>query len=139
MQGPLDVEAIRKVDAGIMTANQAFTKGGILSKIGRSCLEDCSNKEKAHALEILALFASMEIASLILLLRDLGEQKPRIFLAGSPASLIEKRVSELLERDVRSLERCTAAIGCAYISKDVYFGARSILGLMVDLRAHFRE
>jgi putative methanogenesis marker protein 12 len=139
MQGPLDVEAIRNVDAGIMTANEAFTRGGILSKIGRSHLEDCSYKEKANALEILALFAAMEVASLILLLRDLGEQKPKIFLAGSPASLIEKRVAELLERDVQSIERCTAAIGCAHISKDVYFGARSILGLMVDQRARFKR
>ena len=32
MQGPLDVEAIRDVDSGKMTANQAFNCGGILSK-----------------------------------------------------------------------------------------------------------
>ena len=38
MQGPLDVEAIRDVDAGKMTANQAFASGGILRKMKRATL-----------------------------------------------------------------------------------------------------
>jgi putative methanogenesis marker protein 12 len=134
MQGPLDVEAIRNVDAGRMTANEAFTRGGILPKMGRSSLVECSSLENASALEILALFAAMEIAALILLMRDLDESEPKLFLAGSPSLLIDKRVSELLGRDVVSLGRCAAAKGCALIAKDIFFGASSILGIEVDYR-----
>ena len=137
MQGPLDVEAIRNIDAGRMTANEAFTQGGILPKMGRSSYEECSSLEKASALETLALFAAMEIAALILLLRDLGESKPALFLAGSPAVLIEKRVAELLGKSVKPLGRYRAAQGCACIAKDVFLGARNIMGIPVaELARH---
>jgi putative methanogenesis marker protein 12 len=139
MQGPLDVEAIRNIDAGRMTANEAFTRGGILSKLGRSSLEECSSSENTCALETLALFAAMEISALILLLCDLGESKPELFLAGSPALLIEKRVAKLLSRDVVSLGRCSAAKGCACIAQDIFSGARTILGLKVDDRVGLKE
>jgi putative methanogenesis marker protein 12 len=138
MQGPLDVEAIRNIDAGRMTANEAFTRGGILSKLGRSSLAECSSSENTSALETLALFAAMEISALILLLCDLGESKPELFLAGSPALLIEQRVAMLLGRDVVSLGRCAAAKGCACIAQDIFSGARSILGLKVDARVGLR-
>ena len=46
VQGPLDVEAIREVDSGEMTANEAFTRGGIFAKMGRSCLEECSRMRR---------------------------------------------------------------------------------------------
>ncbi len=134
-QGPLDVEAIRDVDAGRMTANQAFTQGGILRRLRKLSLEECSPEERDLALETLALFAAMEISALDVLLRDLGETEPKLFLAGSPAPLIEVRVSELLCRNVRSLGRCAAAKGCALIARDVFFGADQILGIAVDERA----
>jgi putative methanogenesis marker protein 12 len=133
MQGPLDVEAIRDVDSGKMTANQAFNCGGILSKMGRVNLEQCLPEEESLALESLSLFAAMEINALLVLCRDRGEPKPDIFLAGSPAAKISSRVSELLGRDVRPLERCAAAQGCAWIAKDIFSGSRSILGLQVDM------
>ena len=134
-QGPLDVEAIRDVDAGRMTANQAFTQGGILRRLCRSSLDECSPEEQDYALETLALFAAMEISALDILLRDLGEMEPLLFLAGSPAPQIEKRVSELLCREVRSLGKCAAAKGCALVARDVFFGADQILGIAVDERA----
>jgi len=139
IQGPLDVEAIRKVDAGLMTANEAFTRGGILAKTGFSSLEECSPAERSHALETLALFAAMEIAGLMILMRDLGEPNPDLFLAGSPAPMLRKRVSDLVGRDIKSLERFAAAKGCACIAEDVFKGCESILGLEVDERARFRE
>lgn len=134
-QGPLDVEAIRNVDAGRMTANQAFTCGGILRKVGAESLEGCSVEQRKDALESLALFAAMEISAMTVLLRDLGETLPRLFLAGSPAYLIEERVSELLDREVFSLGRCASAQGCAWIAEDIYAGAKSILGIEVDEHA----
>jgi len=138
VQGPLDVEAIRKVDAGMMTANEAFTRGGILAKMGLSSLEECSAAEKSYALQTLSLFAAMEIAAMIILMRDLGEPRPDLFLAGSPSPIIRERVSELLGRDVKSLERFSAAKGCACIAEDVFKGRESILGLAVDEGARFK-
>lgn len=134
-QGPLDVDAIRGVDAGKLTANEAFTRGGILAKMGKSKLEECTPEERSMALESLALFAAMEIGALLVLMRDLGEPEPRLFLAGSPAPLIEQRVAGLLGRDVGVLGKCAAAVGCARIAEDVFLGAKSILGLEVDARA----
>jgi len=133
MQGPLDVEAIRDIDSGKMTANQAFNCGGILSKMGRANLEQCLPEEESLALESLSLFAAMEINALLVLCRDRGVENPDLFLAGSPAAKLSQRVSELLGRGVQPLESSAAAQGCAWIAKDVFGGSKSILGLEVDL------
>ena len=134
-QGPLDVEAIRAVDSGKMTANQAFSRGGILSKLGHSTLDECSPEERDMALDSLALFAAMETRAMEVLLRDLGESSPALYLAGSPALEIESLVSELLGREITSLGRFSAAQGCAMIAEDVFNGSPNILGLKVDERA----
>jgi len=132
LQGPLDVEAIREVDSGKKTANQAFNCGGILTKMGRASIGECQPEEESLALESLSLFAAMEINAILVLCRDLGKPNPDIFLAGSPAAKISPRVSELLGREVRPLDGCAAAQGCAWIAKDVFSGVECILGLVVD-------
>jgi len=134
LQGPLDVQAIRDVDSGKLTANQAFNWGGILSKIGRKGLDQCSPEERHLAMETLALFAAMEMAALLVLCRDRGLECPQLFLAGSPAREIEPRVSALLDRRVVPLERSAAAQGCARIAEDVFAGKENILGIAVDER-----
>jgi putative methanogenesis marker protein 12 len=134
LQGPLDVQAIRDVDSGKLTANQAFNWGGILSKIGRKGLDQCSPEERHLAMETLAIFAAMEMAALLVLCRDLGHEDPKLFLAGSPAREIEPRVSAHLDRRVVPLERSAAAQGCARIAEDVFAGKENILGIAVDER-----
>ena len=134
LQGPLDVQAIRDVDEGKLTANQAFNWGGILSKMGRKGLDQCSPEERHLATESLALFAAMEISALLLLCRDLGREDVQLFLAGSPAKEIEPRVSALLGKGVRPLEGSAAAQGCAWIAEDVFAGEKSVLGIAVDER-----
>ena len=138
-QGPLDVQAIRDVDSKLITANSAFTRGGILPKWGRSSLEECSLEEREMALESLALFAAMEVAALLVLCRDRGSEKPDIFLAGSPAARIEPLVSALLGRRAGVLDRCAAAQGCALIAKDVYGGAEEIIGIGVENERDIRK
>ena len=133
LHGPLDVAAIRKVDAGKMTANEAFTRGGILRKRGLT-LKGCTDSEKEAAFEALALYAAMELSAMGVLLRDLGAAEPALYLAGDPASRISGRVSELLGREVLPLASCDAALGCALIAEDVYKGAGEVLGLRVDAR-----
>ena len=132
MQGPLDVQAIRDVDSRRMTANQAFNCGGIISKMGKKSLEECSIAERAAAMESLSLFAAMEVSALMVLCRDLGEDAPDIFLAGSPAASMCRRVCKLLGRAVQPLGRCAAAEGCAWVARDVFHGEKSILGIPVQ-------
>ena len=134
LQGPLDVQAIRDVDSGKLTANQAFNWGGILSKMKRMGLDQCSPEERHLAMETLALFAAMEMAALLVLCRDRGLECPQLFLAGSPAREIEPRVSAHLDRRVVPLERSAAAQGCARIAEDVFAGKENILGIAVDER-----
>ena len=134
LQGPLDVQAIRDVDRGMMTANQAFNWGGILSKMGRKGLDQCSAEERHLAMESLALFAAMEISALQVLCRDRGHEDPELFLAGSPAREIVPMVSAHLDRAVLPLERSAAAQGCAWIAEDVFAGRENILGIAVDER-----
>jgi putative methanogenesis marker protein 12 len=139
IQGPLDVEDIRAVDSGKMTANQAFSHGGILAKLGYSSLEECGPQLRKHVLDSLALFAAMEISAMEVLLRDRGESSFGLYLAGSPAPEIESRVSKLLGREVKPLGRCAAANGCALIAEDVFYGCDSIMGLKVNNRARMRR
>lgn len=133
LHGPLDVAAIRKVDARMMTANEAFTRGGILRKQGLT-LKSCTEEEKFAAFEALALYAAMELSAMGVFLRDLGAASPALYLAGDPASRIAGRVSDLLGREVSPLKSCDAALGCALIAEDVYKGAGEVLGLRVDER-----
>ena len=137
LHGPLDVNAIRQVDSGKMSANQAFTVGGIVRKLGVDTLEDCDPDKKRRALETLALFAAMELSAMGVLLRDLGAAQPGLYLAGDPAPLIAPRVSELLDRKVRPLASCDAALGGALIARDVYRGAENVLGVGVDERVRY--
>ncbi|MHC1631925.1 MAG: methanogenesis marker 12 protein [Methanotrichaceae archaeon] len=132
LHGPLDVEAIRNVDSGKITANQAFTNGGILRKLGVGSLDECSPNLKKQALETLALFSSMELSAMQVLLKDLGAPEPKLYLAGDPAFQIAGQVSVLMSREVRPLDNCDAALGCALIAEDVYRGKKNILGLEVD-------
>ncbi|OEU41469.1 hypothetical protein BGV40_14795, partial [Methanosarcina sp. Ant1] len=74
--GPLDLQAIRDVDSGLRTANQAFIEAGTLKMTPYKDREELlSAAEKGEssallALDTIALFAAMEIASMQLLLRE---------------------------------------------------------------------
>lgn len=141
LQGPLDVEAIREVDAGRTTANRAFSSGGILAKLGFSSLDGCPEDVRKSALETLALFSAMEMAAVALFLRDVGASEPDLFIAGDPAPLIADRVSSLIGRRVMPLGSFASADGCAMIAEAVFEGEDCIMGIEVDgrLRARMRE
>jgi putative methanogenesis marker protein 12 len=132
IQGPLDVDAIRAVDAGKMTANEAFNFGGILPKLGYASLAECPDDLRSFALESLGLFAAMEISAMKIIMKDVGEPSPAILVAGDPSERIRSRVSALLDGEVLALGKLDAAIGCAMVAKDVFYGAESALGIEVD-------
>lgn len=127
-QGPVDLQLLRLIDDGELTANEAFSNAGILSKIW--------HKEKDEALfsDTLSLFVAMEISALRVLMRDYYVPNCEVFLTGSEGEKesIKERINRLLDLKSRTLTRYSAAIGCAEIAKDVFYGERDILGIEVE-------
>ncbi len=122
LQGPLDLQAIRDVDAGLLTANEAFSRGGI-QKGG------ATEREKVATL---ALYVAMEISALQTLLHDYSTQGA-VFLAGSAAPVVKEYVDDLLSTSSILLDPWCAATGCAMVARDVSEGAPEIMGIRVDL------
>jgi len=120
-QGPLDLQAIRDVDAGLKTANEAFSTGGILKR----------NMGEEKMIDTLALYVAMEINALDILLKDY-DVSASVFLAGASALRVKQLVDGLLHSESTLLEPWSAALGCAEIAKDVYEGADNIMGITVD-------
>ena len=117
LHGALDVDAIRRVDAGKCTANEAFQHAGV----------DFSLPE-SERIRTVAMFAAMECAALRLLNRTAN-----VALAGSLAPVIAPEVKLLLGYDVAVYDEWCACRGLAKIARDVFSGSHDILGLAVDL------
>lgn len=114
--GALDVDAIRRIDRGESTANDAFLHAGV----------DHTMPPELRV-ETMAMFAAMECASMLLL-----NPGANVALAGSMAPAIALRVEELLSRDITVYDEWCAARGLARIARDVFTGATDILGLAVE-------
>jgi hypothetical protein len=133
--GPLDLQAIRDVDAGLMTANDAFSTAGVTRLIPFKTLDimlaalEHNDPDALWAFDTIAVFAAMEIASFLLLIPD-----GRVFTAGSVGSmdLVRGRISSLVKKDVTVLGKLAAAVGLAQIARDVHGGKKDILGIGVD-------
>ena len=115
--GALDVAAIRKIDAGEITANEAFLSAGVNHTL-----------PEGERLPAVAMFAAMECAALLLLNR-----RARVALAGSLGPLVSDQVSTLLGREVAAYDQWCASSGLALIARDVFSGRKEILGIGVDM------
>lgn len=115
--GALDVEAIRRIDRGESTANDAFLHAGL----------DYTMPPDLRV-EAMAMFAAMECASMLLI-----NPGAKVALAGSMAPGIAPGVESLLTRKVTVYDEWCASRGLARIARDVFSGATDILGLAVDL------
>ncbi|MCQ1539363.1 methanogenesis marker 12 protein [Methanocalculus taiwanensis] len=115
--GALDVDAIRRIDEHQQTANEAFMQAGVSTNLP----EDLWKRT-------IAMFAAMEIASMLLLAKD-----AQIALAGSCAPRIAKEVRNLLERDIAIYDEWAASRGLSMIAHDINAGKREILGINVDI------
>jgi len=115
--GALDVDAIRRIDAGECTANEAFQHAGVNFSL-----------PEEERLPAIALFAAMECAAL----RLLNPRAP-IALAGSLAPLIAQEVKSILGCDVTVYDEWCASRGLSKIARDVFSGRKTILGLDTDL------
>ena len=114
--GALDVDAIRRIDRGDSTANDAFLHAGVDNTMPPDI-----------RVETMAMFAAMECAAMLLV-----NPSAQIALAGSMAPSIAPGVEALLARDVAVYDEWCAARGLARIARDVFSGATGILGLAVD-------
>ena len=117
LHGALDVDAIRRIDVGVSTANEAFQHAGVKFSLP----ED-------ERIQSVAMFAAMECAALLLL-----NSQARVALAGSLAPIIAPEVKTLLGQDVAVFDEWCASSGLIRIAHDVFRGSTSILGLDVDL------
>ncbi|MGZ4905140.1 MAG: methanogenesis marker 12 protein [Halobacteriota archaeon] len=123
LQGPLDLQAIRDVDMGLLSANEAFSRGGV---------QKCTHESEGERIATLALYVAMEINALQTLIHDYSTQGT-VFLAGSAAPLVKGLVDELLSTSSILLDPWCAAIGCAAVAREAWEGAADILGIGVDL------
>lgn len=134
--GPLDLQAIRDVDSGLITANDAFSTAGVTKIIPYKSLDallealDKNDKDALWAFDTIAVFAAMEVASFLMLIPD-----ARVFTAGSVGSMeiVTARMSGLLKKEIRVLGKLSAAVGLAQIARDVHGGKKDILGIAVDM------
>lgn len=117
MHGALDVDAIRNIDAGKVTANEAFQHAGVNFTLPEN--------ERMRAV---AMFAAMECAALRLL-----NPQAKVALAGSLAPIIAPEVRNLLGCDVAVYDEWCASRGLVRIARDVFSGKKKILGLDVNL------
>jgi putative methanogenesis marker protein 12 len=127
-QGPIDLQLLRLIEEGVLSANEAFSNAGLLRK---RWLKE-SNEELVS--DTLSLFAAMEISAMRVLMRDYDASNCNVFLTGSEGEKegVKKRINRLLGSKCETLTRYSAAIGCAEIAKDVFYGEKSILGIEVE-------
>jgi putative methanogenesis marker protein 12 len=117
IHGALDVDAIRKVDAGEWTANEAFQHAGVNYSL-----------PEGERMRAVAMFAAMECAALRLL-----NTRARVALAGSLAPVIAEEVRALLCLEITVYDEWCASRGLSRIAREVFSGKREILGLEVEL------
>ena len=117
LHGALDVDAIRKIDEGNCTANEAFQHAGVNFSV-----------PEPERMRTVAMFAAMECAAMRLL-------NPRavVALAGSLAPVVAPEVTAILGSNIAVYDEWCASRGCARIARDVFSGSQEILGLGVDL------
>ena len=117
LHGALDVDAIRKVDAGKWSANEAFQNAGVNFSL-----------PEGERMRTIAMFAAMECTALRLL-----NSRAKVALAGSLAPVIADEVRGLLGCDVAVYDEWCASRGLVRIARDIFSGKQGILGLDVDL------
>lgn len=117
VHGALDLDAIRAVDEGSCSANDAFLHAGVESSL-----------PPEGRIPALAMFAAMECAALSLL----APGAP-VALCGSLAGPVCEGVTSLLGKKPLVLDEWTAARGLSAIAREVFSGRVSeILGIPVE-------
>jgi len=144
LHGPIDLEMIREIDSKKITANEAFSTGGIIKIIKdryrgvENTLEEilrCYKKDNrcVLAIESLILSVAMEINALMVL-----NPNRDVVLTGSLVNIrefaIPERLKEYIDGNFYLLKGESGALGGALIAEDILKGVRNILGIEVDCR-----
>ena len=144
LHGPIDLEMIREIDSKKITANEAFSTGGIIKIIKdryrgvENSLEEilrCYKKDNrcVLAIESLILSVAMEINALMVL-----NPNRDVVLTGSLVNIrefaIPERLKEYIDGNFYLLKGESGALGGALIAEDILKGVRNILGIEVDCR-----
>ncbi|MCK4475423.1 MAG: methanogenesis marker 12 protein [Methanophagales archaeon] len=131
-QGPIDLQTLRDIEDGRISANDAFSNAGVLRK---EWIKASGGNEEL-AMDALSLFVAMEISAMRVLMKDYGvdAREYKIFLTGSVGEKeeIKRRIDRLLDVKTETITKYSAAIGCAEIAKDVFYGEKTILGIEVE-------
>lgn len=115
--GAIDVEGIRKIDEGELTANEAFLHAGVTHTL-----------PEKDWIPTIAMFSAMECAAMLLL-----DPNARVALAGTLAPKVAGEVRALLGREIHVYDEWCASDGIALITRDVFGGIDNILGLDADM------
>lgn len=117
--GPLDMEAIREIDRGKISANRAFYRAGA-RKI----------RDKKLALKSMVMSIRMEVSSF---LSEIAPEAIVITGSAGASSEIFRRLKPLKKvARVFRINGYSAAIGSAEIARDVLLGRKDFLGIRSD-------
>lgn len=147
VHGPLDLEMIRDIDEGRITANEAFSNAGAIKIAGirdkvanvkNILFENYSNGDANAklAVDTLIMTVAMEIGGLI----QVSQNKiDGIVLTGSIGSCknpfdFEKEVNRYFNNEypIKVISKESGAIGACQIAVDVFNGKKEILGIPVE-------
>jgi len=146
VHGPLDLEMIRAIDEGKLTANEAFSTAGavkianINTKVAymkNELLKNLVERDKKAKLAIDTLV--MTVAMEIFALAGIAKNKiDGIVLTGSLGSMknpidFENELNKYLKDEfpIKILSSMSGSIGSALIARDVFNGTKNILGIGV--------
>ncbi|MDR0910973.1 MAG: methanogenesis marker 12 protein [Methanobrevibacter sp.] len=147
IHGPIDLDMIRKIDEGKITANEAFSNAGAIkianinTKVALSkdeLFKKYKNKDKKAILAVntMVMTIAMEIFGLIGISKN---KLDGIVLTGSIGSLNEPfnfkdKLNEYLKNkyEITIINSDSGAYGAAKIAKAVYEKEKEILGIPVD-------
>jgi putative methanogenesis marker protein 12 len=146
IHGPLDLEMIRDIDEGLKTANQCFSQAGAVKVAGldeevsqaRDVLLEkyqFDDPKAKLALDTMIMTILMEICGL----NGISQSKLEgVVLTGSIGSMREPfDFYGRLSRELKNVGECillpptSGSLGSAQIARDVFHGAKKILGIKV--------
>lgn len=145
LQGPLDVEDIRRIDSMKITANDAFSTSGIGIGLGgwEKTVKRWEKKDAKGLRYLDALVSSVcsEIISSMIYYENVNEIE-YIVLTGTVGSMkspinFERRVKEKIRKifdiEIKSFDRFSSCRGALMIAEDVFNGKKDILGIKVSI------
>ena len=133
LHGPLDLETIRRIDSGEVSANKAFYTSGAIKILegDKNLIFDLEDENSKIAMDSLILSVSMEIIGFLSVI-----DPDMVYITGS-LGINEKiyyPLKDVLERfcKVKKINGFSAARGNAEIAMSILNGEKDILGIPIE-------